>query len=61
MRDIYELIYIQSLYLVVKDTIPVLWYEILFVLFKMVDSIGPVLNIDTIGPVSEIDPIGPVL
>ena len=46
--------------MVAKDTIPVSWYEILFVLFEMVDSIGPVFNIDTIGPVSEIDPIGPV-
>ena len=36
-------------------------YEILFVLFEMVDSIGPALNIDTIGPVSGTDLIDPVL
>ena len=34
-------------------------FGMLFVLFEMVDSIGPVLNMDTIGPVLEIDPIGP--
>ena len=60
MRNIYELLDIQSLYLVGKDTIPVSWYEILFVLFEIVDSIGPVLNMDTIGPVSGIDLIDPV-
>ena len=30
-------------------------FGMLFVLFEMVDSVGPVLNMDTIGPVSGID------